>query len=137
MAERNGATAKKTAMNGTYGNACVARLNDVLAADAIADTIVLGELPGSAVVYRSTLKNAALGASTTISIGYRYKDSADGSNALTAFHNAKATDSAGSQETLGPIEIAKGSGVEIVATVGGGAATGRIDNFLEYEYVGQ
>lgn len=137
MAERQGLTFNTVQQNGEYGNASVALLNDLLAADAIADTIVLGKLPGGSSIFAAAMINAALAASTTISLGYRYIDSADGSDDLTAFHSAVSTSSAARTEFAGaPVEIADGNGVEIVATVGGAAATGALDAVLEYVYNG-
>ena len=137
MAERQGSTARTIQQNGEYGNGSVALLNDTLVGDAIADTVVLGSLPGGSSIFIATMINAALGASSTISLGYRYIDTADGSADLTAFHSAVAKASGARTEYAGaPVVIADGGGVEIVATVGGGAATGALDAVMEYVYNG-
>lgn len=138
MAEVNGDRYKNLPMAGEYGNLAAGVYTKTLAAAAIADTVLLGDIPGAAEITRVTLVNAALGASTTLSLGYRYKVAAEGSNALTAFFNAASTASAARADSAADVvQIANGAGVELVATVGGAAATGKITAIVEYIYRGQ
>ena len=138
MAEIQGSTYRTLQQAGEYGNQAVAVLTDILAAAQIADIIKLGVLPGGAKILRVTLQNAALGAGTTLDVGYRYLTGTDGADDTTAFVAAQATASAGVNDLgTGVVDIAIGDGVEVVATVGGGAATGQVDVVVEYVHTGK
>ncbi|MBB3010631.1 hypothetical protein [Cupriavidus alkaliphilus] len=102
----------------------------VLAAAAIADKVRLVLVSAGTKVDDVKAIYAALGAGTTISVGYEY---ADGSGAdATAFINAQATAAAGSvRSAVKPVTLTKDA--YITATVGGGVATGALDVVALYE----
>lgn len=138
MAEVNGDRYKNLPMAGEYGNLAAAVYTKTLAAAAIGTTILFGDIPGSAEVTRVTLINAALGAGVTLDLGVRYKNAADGADALTVFFAAKAAATAGRADSAaGVVKIGNGEGAELVGTVGGGAATGLVTAIVEYIYTGQ
>lgn len=138
MAEVNGDRYKNLPMAGEYGNMAGAVYTKTLAAEASGNTIRFGDIPGSAEIVRVTMINAAMGAGVTLSLGYRYKVAGEGSDALTAFFNAAASATAARAQSAGDVlSIAPGAGAELVGTIGGGAATGKITAIVEYIYVGQ
>lgn len=102
----------------------------VLAAAQIADKIRLAQLPGGAKVDDLRMINAALGASTTVSVGYEY---VDGSGAdAAAFLAATSTVAAASTNmAVKPVKLTKDA--YLTATVGGGAASGALDVVAFYE----
>ncbi|WP_454731503.1 MULTISPECIES: hypothetical protein [Cupriavidus] len=101
-----------------------------LAVAQIGDKVRLNLVSAGTKVDQSRLINGALGASTTISLGYEYTDGSGGD--ATAFFNAQATASAASTISASkPVFIPKDA--YIVATVGGAAASGDIDTVLFYE----
>ncbi len=138
MADIEGKNLRTLQHNGEYGNARVAILQHTLAAAQIGDVVVLGKLPGGVRIHTSTLRNAALGASSTLTLGYRYINAAEGSDATAGLLAATATSSAArTTGAVDVVDIATGSGVEIVSVVAGGAATGAISAIIEYDYPGQ
>lgn len=105
-----------------------------LAAAAIADKVRLIKLYKGTKVYGIKLVNAALGASTTVSLGYEYANGEAGGSA-TALLAATATSSAAKTDGVGaPVLLAYDA--YITATVGGGAATGAVDVVVTYEFKG-
>lgn len=138
MAEFNGPNLNTLQQNGEYGNARVAILQYTCAGEAAASVLVLGKIPGASRIYSVALYNAALGSGVTVSVGTRYLVAAEGTGSATAFTNATVCTSAGRTVSASDVvEIAKGKGVEIIATTGVGAATGKISVIVEYEYLGQ
>jgi len=138
MAERQAQNYRTIQHSGEYGNCRMAVLEDTLAADGIADVIQLGQIAGSSRIVDVILYNAALGASTTLDVGYRYLTTADGTDDENGFIAAQDTSSAVRTSMAGDVDtIADGDGVEIVAVVGGAAATGKITVVVLYDWVGQ
>jgi hypothetical protein len=104
------------------------------AAAAIADKARLAVLPAGSRVFNIKAVNAALGASTTISLGWENVDGSAGGSA-SAFLAATATSAAGvANSTAAPVDFDKDA--YLTATVGGGVATGQFDVTIEYEYKG-
>lgn len=101
-----------------------------LAAAQIADKVRLAQLPAGAKIDDLRMINAALGASTTVSVGYEY---VDGSSAdAAAFLAATSTVAAASTGmAVKPVKLAKDA--YLTATVGGGAASGALDVVVFYE----
>jgi len=127
-------TLKDRVFAGTFGNNSASIKTRTLAAAAIGDKVYFAIIPYGAVIHSVTLRNAALGASTQLSLGWEYKDGTAGGSA-TAFLTAGATATAGSREYTGlPVETDKD--VVAYATVSGGAATGEVAVIIEYEYIG-
>lgn len=119
---------------GQYGNEEIADGGKTLAAAAIADTVDLLRIDGPIRFEDLHLINAALGAATTISIGWRYQDgSAGGSN--VAMLAAVATNAAARSNSLVP-PFNTNKAIVVYATVAGGVATGRIDIVLRYKALG-
>ncbi|AOY90559.1 hypothetical protein BKK79_00980 [Cupriavidus sp. USMAA2-4] len=102
----------------------------LLAAAQVGDKVRLNKIYAGAKVHHARLVNGALGASTTVSLGYEYADGSGGDP--VAFFNAQATNAAGANTSVAaPVVIPKDA--YIVATIGGGAASGQIDSVLLYE----
>ena len=138
MADRQASGYKTVRQAGEYGNACVAVFSGLFAADAAATVLQLGQLAGSVRIHRVTAKTADMGGAQTMDIGYRYLQSSDGLDDPDGFFDGIDTGTAAAVNTfVGPVEIAQGNGIEIVASNIGAAATGQIDVIVEYEYLGQ
>jgi hypothetical protein len=113
-----------------------------LASAAIADVVQMLNLPNGARLVDGYLTNAALGGSTTVSVGNAaYKDAAGATVALSAaaYLAATATSSAARTDILATIALGAGSvvnadqdGLPISITVGGGVATGVVQVAIRY-----
>lgn len=135
MATRKGKNYATTQQAGEYGNACVAALAVAFAADADGDVVLAGQLPGGSTIHRVTVVGEALGASSTVTAGFAYKNPADGTDGDLS--GAVDTSVVSDDTTNGIVEIAEGGGVDIIATIGGGAVTGALQLIVEYQYNGQ
>ncbi|MBX9850022.1 MAG: hypothetical protein K2X64_12060 [Rhodocyclaceae bacterium] len=134
MAQIIASTMKITPYTGDAGNLSGDHGSAVLNAAQIADTIDLLSIPAGAKLRNVNLINAALGALTTVSLGWRYKDGTAGGSAaalLAATSTAAAAKTAG---TFAPIVFTKDA--VLYATVGGAAASGQIDAVTEYVFQG-
>lgn len=89
-----------------------------LAAAQIGDIVNLCKIPNGATVIGVELVNAALGGSTTVSIG-------DTANSATYYLNAQATNAAG-RNASAALRKAYAADDTLKATIGGAAATGVI-----------
>ena len=107
-----------------------------LAAAAIADKVRLNKVYAGTKIYDIKLVNAALGASTTVSLGYEYVNGEAGGSA-TALLAATATSSAAVTREGATAPIVLAYDAYITATIGGGAATGQIDVVTTYEFKGK
>lgn len=104
-----------------------------LAAAQVGDKVRLNLLYAGCKVHLARLINDALGASTTVSLGYEFADGSGGDP--NAFFNAQATNAAGSNLSAAkPVWIGKDA--YVVATIGGAAASGDIHSQLFYEFKG-
>lgn len=138
MAERKSSTYKTLQQNGEYGNACVALLSADLVASAASDITLLGVIPGGSTIVRVTAATDDLGAAQTMDIGYRYIKTTEGTSDPNGFFDGVDTGTAAYAGTFtGPVEIADGCGVEIMAQNLGDAATGAVSLMVEYVYHGQ
>jgi hypothetical protein len=127
-------TVSRIQSSGEYGNAFFAHGTYTAAAAAINDNVYLVRLYAGTKIYNVRLINAALGASTTVDIGFKHVDGQAG-DSPTAFLTAQATSTAGAnQSSTAPITLAFDA--YIVATFKGGVATGQIDAIVQYEFVG-
>jgi len=132
----------KNKANELGGRVRVAHATYTAAALASADVIELFVLPNGARLVTGSMANAALGASTTVSIGYAaYKSSANATVALSAaaYLAATSTSSAAKTDILATLALGSGSvldadanGVTITATIGGAAATGALEVTILY-----
>lgn len=106
-----------------------------LAAAAIADKVRLVKLYAGTKVHGIKLVNAALGAATTVSLGFEYVNGEAGGSA-TALLAATSTVAGGATLGVGaPMVLAYDA--YITATVGGGVATGQIDVSTTFEFRGK
>ena len=106
------------------------------------DVVEMYVLPDNARLITGFLSNAALGASTTLSVGYgAHKTAAGATVALSAAAYLAATSTSSAAKTAIVATLALNSGVEIDAnadgqpvtiTVGGAAATGAIELTIIY-----
>lgn len=132
----------KNKANELGGRVRVAHATYTAAALQIGDVIEMFVLPDNARLISGFLTNAALGASTTLSVGYGAHTTAAGaavSLSAAAYLAATSTSSAAKTAVVG--SLALGSGVEIDAnangqpvtvTLAGGAATGAIELTIMY-----
>lgn len=118
---------------GTYGDASAAHLYVDLAAVTAGTEISLGVFhPGCKVVDVKMIA-AALGASTTLAVGYK---PVGGTTVPAAFLAAASSASAGTRRSdVAPIKFSEKT--EIILTVGGATATGRVDVVLGNVFVGK
>lgn len=106
-----------------------------LASAQIGDKVRLNKVYAGTKVMSSHFVNAALGASTTVKLGFEYVNGEAGSDDA-AFIAATATSSAGRANTAAaPVTLAYDA--YIVATIAGGAATGKLDTVVTYEFKGK
>lgn len=121
--------------SGEYGNLAVAHGTYTAAAAAINDQVYLVRLYPGTKIYNVRLINAALGASTTVDVGFKYLNGEAGDSA-TGFLTATATNAAAATlSAVAPVTLAYDA--YIVATFKGAVATGLIDVIVQYEFVGQ
>lgn len=133
MADINAVPARKgQSTSGEWGNLFAAHFTYTLAAAQIADIVLLGQIPANAKVVDVNMRNAALGASTTIALGYR---AANPASALAASVSAylAATSTSSAATTRGSFAPNKQTeDLFLTATVAGGAATGQLDVTVFY-----
>jgi len=106
------------------------------------DVIEMFNLPNGARVIDGYLAYDALGASTTLSVGYAAHTDADGatvSAAAAAYLAATSTASAGRTDVCATIALGSGSvtdadkdGVPVTVTMGGASGTGTIQLVIHY-----
>lgn len=118
---------------GTYGDAAVFESTVTFAGESNPQTVDFAEIPAGAKILSVELVNDALGASTTLSVGARYKD---GTAAAPAkYLAAAASASAGSRKTaMHPERLDKT--MIVTGTLGGAAATGKVTVYVLYKYEG-
>jgi hypothetical protein len=140
MANLNKSTAEKSlSFSGAFGSASQVVFEYTAAAAAINDVIYLGKLPKYAIVTGVTLYNAALGAGTTVDVGYA---TAEMEGTLTADDNywVSAKDTSSEAITLhSALATAKpkkfAEEIFVTATVEGGVATGKIFVVVDFLHV--
>src|SRR5690554_3752450 len=113
------------AMSLPYGNLAVADSGVTLDAADTGTVVDLIELPPGARVIDVKLVNAALGATTTVKVGYRFPDGV-GTAADDGFIASGSSVSAGSRSSaIAPKQFS--ARTIVTATTGGAATTGRLD----------
>lgn len=133
MATINAASLKDVQPSGDRG-AMHAHGYVTLAAAAVADKVRLVKVFAGTKIFQTTLINAALGASTTVSVGFEYVDGQAGGSA-TALIPATATNAIAKTESIvRPIVLDYDA--YITATIGGAAATGQVDVTVLFEHRG-
>ena len=133
---------EKIKPNETGGRMRIAFADVTLASAAIADVVQMVNLPNGARLIDGYLTNAALGASTTLSVGYAaYKNAAGTVVALSAaaYYAAAATTTAGrvdifATQALGANSVvdANEDGLPISITLAGGTASGVVQVAIRY-----
>ena len=133
---------EKIDANEQSGRVRIAFADVTLASAAIADVVEMVNLPNGARLLDGYLTNAALGASTTLSVGHAsYKNAAGTTVALsaTAFLAATSTSSAARTDILATIALGAGSvvdanqdGLPITITLAGGTASGVVQVAIRY-----
>ena len=133
---------EKIDTNELAGRVRVAFADITLASASIGDVIELVNLPNGARLLDGYLTNAALGASTTLSVGYAaYKNSSGTtvSASAAAYLAATSTSSAARTDILATIALGAGSvvnanedGLPITATLAGGTASGVVQIAIRY-----
>lgn len=107
-----------------------------LASAAIGDKVRLNKLFAGTKIYGVKLVNAALGASTTVSVGFEYVDGQAGGGAAALIAATSTASAAVTREgATAPVTLAYDA--YVTATVGGAAATGQIDTVVTYEFKGK
>jgi len=133
MSVINAPTLQETVYSGDCPLA-VAHGSANLAAAQVGDKVRLNKLFAGTKVYAAKLINAALGANTTVKLGFEYANGEAGGNDA-AFLAATATNAAGRTDAaVAPVTLAYDA--YVIATVGGAAATGQIDSVLTFEFKG-
>ncbi len=106
-----------------------------LAAAAIADKVRLTKLFAGTKIYGVKMVNAALGASSTVSVGFEYVDGQSGGGAAALIAATSTASAAVTREgATAPIVLLYDA--YITATIGGAAATGALDTIVTYEFKG-
>ena len=106
-----------------------------LAAAQIADKVRLIKLFAGTKIYAAKMVNAALGASSTVSLGWEYADGTSGGGAAALIAATSTASAAVTREgAIAPITLLYDA--YITATVGGAAATGQLDAVIQYEFKG-
>jgi len=109
---------------------------------ASGDVIEMFILPDGARILQGSIAHDALGASTTLSVGYGAHTNAAGtavSAAAAAYKAAAASSSAGKADILATLALGSGTeldanedGVPVTVTMGGAAGTGTIELTILY-----
>lgn len=107
-----------------------------LAAAQVGDKVRLTKLYQGTKIYDVKMVNAALGASTTVSLGFEYVDGQAGGSATALLPATSTAAAAATREgAVAPITLAYDA--YIIATIGGAAATGQLDSVVTYEFKGK
>lgn len=133
MADLNATVARKRqSITGEDGNLWAVHYQYNAAAAAIGDVILLGQIPVGAKVVDVNMRNAALGADSTVSLGYRAMNPNSALSAAPAAY-LPATSTAAAATTRGSFApIKQTEDLYLIATVADGAITGLIDVVLYY-----
>lgn len=106
-----------------------------LAAAQINDVVRLVKLSAGTKVVDAKLINAALGASTTVSLGYEYVNGEAAADRTAFLGDTSTAAAAVTRSAAAPVTLQYDA--YLTATVKGGAATGKIDAVLTYEFRGK
>ena len=121
---------------GEYGNQSVAIGKVTFEADAAGAVADILQLPPGITIVNARMVNDALGATTTIALGYRFKDPNDGSDDASALIAATGTATAGNTVSAAKSVEINGGPIYITAILAGAAATGDVEAIIEYVYNG-
>ena len=125
-------------MNTQYSGECplaAAHGYITLAAAAIADKVRLVKLFAGTKIYSAKMVNAALGASSTLSVGFEYVNGESGGGAAALIAATSTASAAVTREgAIAPFTLAYDA--YVTATVAGAAVTGQFDVVVNYEFKG-
>ena len=137
MADLNAVNARRDiTYTGAFGSLSAAVYTYTFAAAQVGDVVLLGQIPENARVVGLILTNAALGGSTTLTLGYRKVNSGDTLAAEAAAFATDSDTSAGASVAYYFSPIKNTVKTYLTATVGGAAATGAITAVLLYIFEG-
>lgn len=105
-----------------------------LASAATTTKVRLLKLFAGTKIYGTKMVNAALGASTTVSVGYEYVDGQAGGGAAALIAATDTSAAAKTDSVKAPIVLDYDA--YITATVGGASATGQVDVVMSFEHRG-
>lgn len=106
-----------------------------LAAAQVDDKVRLTKLYAGTKIYGAKMVNAALGVSTTVSLGFEYVNGEAGGGAAAIIAATNTAAAAVTREgATAPITLRYDA--YITATIGGAAATGQLDSVITYEFKG-
>lgn len=120
-----------------YSGTCPAAFSHgkvALASAQIGDKVRIARLFAGSKVYDAKVIAGALGASTTVKLGFEYVDGKAGGNDA-AFLPDTATASAGTHRSSAP-PITMAHDAYVIATIGGGVATGNLETVISFEHRG-
>lgn len=107
-----------------------------LASAQVGDKVRLTKLYAGTKIYGAKMVNAALGASSTVSLGFEYVDGQAGGGAAALIAATNTASAAVTREgAIAPIVLDYDA--YITATIGGAAATGKFDSVITYEFKGK
>lgn len=127
-----------TLLDTQYSGDCpfaVAHGNITLAAAQVADKIRLVKLYAGTKIHDVKMVNAALGASTTVSVGFEYVNGEAGGSATALLAATSTVSAAATRSPVAPVTLEYDA--FITATIGGGAATGALSVQTFYEFKGK
>lgn len=133
MATLNGSTINDTQYSGDKG-AAYSHGKIVFAAAAIADKARLVRLFAGTKIYEGKMINAALGASSTIALGFEYVNGEAGGSTTALIPATSTAAAAKTDSAVAPIVLLYDA--YIIATVAGAAVTGALDVVLGLEHRG-
>ena len=133
MATLNAGSVNKTQSSGDKGAVNAHGFYSFSAAQ-VGDKVRLLRLYPGTKIYDTKMIVAALGAGTTVSIGYEFADGTAGGSAAALIPATSTANAGKTTSTIAPLVV--GQEFYVTATVGGAAATGRIDVVIDYEFEG-
>lgn len=135
MATLQSSTLRNNTANGTFGNLNKAIGVADLAAAPIATVVEVLRLEAGTTVTGLDVFHGALGATTSLTVGVSFYDTAHGTDDADAFATVADTSASGKASYAG-VPLVFEYPVKITVTVGGAAATGKVTVVPEYIYVG-
>jgi hypothetical protein len=107
-----------------------------LASAQVGDKVRLNKLYAGTKIYDTRMIFGDLGTGTTVSLGFEYANGESGGSATALLAATDVATAAGSASGVhAPVTLAYDA--YIIATVGGGAATGQLDTVITYEFKGK
>lgn len=134
MATINASTLQDIAYSGDCPLAAV-HGQTTLAAAQINDKVRLSKVYAGTKVYDAKLITGALGAGSTVDLGFEYVNGESGGNATQWLTAVAATSAGANRSASAPVTLLYDA--YIIATIKGAAATGQIDSVVTFEFRGK